>query len=114
MAQTNISIRMDAQLKKQFVEFCNDMGMSMTTAFCIFAKKAVREYRIPFEVGAEKPNAETISAMQEVDAMIKNGTGKAFNSVAGLFEEMNACNIKQKCQKNLKRTIKELQSGDMM
>lgn len=90
MAQTNISIRMDAELKKQFDEFCNDMGMSMTTAFCIFAKKAVREYRIPFEVGAEKPNTETIRAMQEVDDMIKSGTGKVFHSVEELFEELNA------------------------
>ena len=43
MAQTNINIRMDADLKKQFEDFCNDMGMTMTTAFTIFAKKAVRE-----------------------------------------------------------------------
>ena len=50
MAQTNINIRMDADLKKQFEDFCNDMGMTMTTAFTIFAKKAVREYRIPFEI----------------------------------------------------------------
>ena len=42
MAQTNINIRMDADLKKQFEDFCNDMGMTMTTAFTIFAKKAVR------------------------------------------------------------------------
>ena len=32
MAQTNINIRMDADLKKQFEAFCEDMGMSMTTA----------------------------------------------------------------------------------
>ena len=49
MAQTNINIRMDAELKKQFEAFCSDIGMSMTTAFCVFAKKAVRERRIPFE-----------------------------------------------------------------
>ena len=39
MAQTNINIRMDTDLKKQFEDFCNDMGMTMTTAFTIFAKK---------------------------------------------------------------------------
>lgn len=55
MAQTSISIRMDADLKRQFDEFCNDIGMSMTTAFCVFAKKAVRERRIPFEITASDP-----------------------------------------------------------
>ena len=50
MSQTNINIRMDSDLKKQFEAFCSDIGMSMTTAFCVFAKKAVRERRIPFEI----------------------------------------------------------------
>ena len=48
MAQTNINIRMDAELKRQFEAFCADVGMSMTTAFTVFAKKAVRDNRIPF------------------------------------------------------------------
>lgn len=39
MAQTNLSIRMDEDLKKQFNALCEDLGMSMTTAMCIFAKK---------------------------------------------------------------------------
>ena len=45
MATTNVNIRMDSELKKQFSTFCEDMGMNMTTAFNIFAKKAVREYQ---------------------------------------------------------------------
>lgn len=53
MAQTSISIRIDEELKKQFDAFCNEIGMSMTTAFCVFAKKAVRERRIPFEISAD-------------------------------------------------------------
>ena len=53
MASTNINIRMDTDLKMQFEAFCADMGMTMTTAFNVFAKKAVREYRIPFETAAK-------------------------------------------------------------
>lgn len=53
MAQTNVSIRMDEELKKQFEAFCADVGMTMTTAFCVFAKAAVRERRIPFEISAQ-------------------------------------------------------------
>ena len=53
MAQTNVNIRMDEELKKQFDAFCSDIGMSMTTAICVFAKKAVRERRIPFEITAD-------------------------------------------------------------
>ena len=50
MAQTNINIRMDEDLKRQFDAFCSDIGMSMTTAFCVFAKTAVEnaEYHLKY------------------------------------------------------------------
>lgn len=50
MPQTNINIRMDAQLKKQFEAFCNNVGLTMSTAFNVFAKTAVRQQKIPFEI----------------------------------------------------------------
>lgn len=54
MAQTNVNIRMDSDLKKQFEEFCSNVGMSMTTAFVVFAKATVNEQRIPFEIKANE------------------------------------------------------------
>ena len=54
MAQAvNVNFRMDAELKKNMEQVCEDMGLSMTTAFTIFAKKVSREHRIPFEITAE-------------------------------------------------------------
>ena len=86
---TNVNIRMDADLKRQFEAFCADMGMSMTTAFNIFAKKAVREYRIPFEIGREMPNAETVEAMREVQQMKADPSlGKTCNNVDQMMEEL--------------------------
>ena len=88
MANININIRMDSDLKQQFEAFCNDVGMTMTTAFTVFAKKAVREYRIPFEIGAEVPNAETKKAIE--DARKGIGMSKAFSSEEELMEDLNA------------------------
>ena len=87
MATTNVNIRMDSNLKQQFEAFCSDMGMSMSTAFNIFARKAVREYRIPFEIGAELPNAETRKAIEDA----RNGVGlsRGFASVKDLMEDLN-------------------------
>lgn len=53
MAQTMVNFRMDAELKKSMEETCRDLGLSMTTAFTIFAKKMTREKRIPFEVSVD-------------------------------------------------------------
>ena len=85
---TSVNIRMDAELKSQFEAFCADMGMSMTTAFNVFAKKAVREYRIPFEIGGEAPNAETRKAIEDVRKG-RNIVGP-FSSVSELMESLNA------------------------
>ena len=53
MAQAMVNFRMDEELKKNMEETCKDLGLSMTTAFTIFAKKMTREKRIPFEVSVD-------------------------------------------------------------
>lgn len=69
MAQTNINIRIDANRKKEFEEFCEAVGLTMTAAFNIFIQRTLRDYRIPFDIGAEMPNAETKEAIKEVQRM---------------------------------------------
>ena len=69
MAQANVNIRMDEETKVAFDKFCNEIGLSVSAAFNIFAKTVVREQRIPFELSIEKPNAETLAAMREYDDM---------------------------------------------
>jgi len=53
MAQAMVNFRMDEDLKKSMEQTCKDMGLSMTTAFTIFANKVTKEKRIPFEVAVE-------------------------------------------------------------
>lgn len=89
MAQTNVCIRMDAELKKQFEEFCADVGMSMTTAITVFAKKTVRENKIPFAVDREVPNEETREAIKETWRMIKDPNyGKSYTDVDEMMREL--------------------------
>ena len=54
MSQATLSIRMDEGLKRDFNSFCEDVGMTMSTAFVIFAKATVRERRIPFAIGEDR------------------------------------------------------------
>ena len=53
MAQTLVNIRMDEELKRNMEQICQELGMNMTTAITIFAKKMTREKRIPFEVSVD-------------------------------------------------------------
>lgn len=67
MAQTNINIRIDENLKKQFDELCSELGLTMTSAFNIFAKTVVRLQKIPFELSLNTPNEETLKAIDDVN-----------------------------------------------
>ena len=73
MAQTMVNFRMDADLKRSMEKVCSDMGLSMTTAFTIFAKKVSREKKIPFEISAdpfyeEKNMARIMRAIDNLNA----------------------------------------------
>lgn len=53
MAQTTVSVRMDDSLKRNLDEICNELGISMTTAITMLAKKMTRETRLPFDVSID-------------------------------------------------------------
>ena len=74
MAQAMINFRMDEELKKSMEETCKDLGLSMTTAFTIFAKKMTREKRIPFDVSVDPFYSESNMAyLKKVVEDIESG-----------------------------------------
>ncbi len=73
---TTVSLRFDDQMKKELDEMCDDMGMNLTTFFMIYAKKALRERRIPFEIAAPVDPFFTESNMERLrhaDEQLKDG-----------------------------------------
>jgi len=74
MAQILVNFRMDEDLKKSMEQTCKNLGMSMTTAFTIFAKKMSREQRIPFEVSVDPfYSKRNIAAIDESAQQIEHG-----------------------------------------
>lgn len=69
MAQQTFSIRMDAQLKKEFDALVEDMGMNATTAFNIFARTVVREKKIPFEIGTQNIQEKSLTKKQLLELL---------------------------------------------
>ncbi|MCD8045972.1 MAG: type II toxin-antitoxin system RelB/DinJ family antitoxin [Clostridiales bacterium] len=50
---TQISIRVEDDVKKRAEEVCADIGLSLSAAINIYLKKLGREKRIPFEISAD-------------------------------------------------------------
>ena len=72
--QTTVNVRMDADLKREFDKVCNDLGLTMTTAVTILAKKMTREKRIPFEVSMDPFYSESnLAALDQSIQQLKDG-----------------------------------------
>lgn len=69
MAQTLVNFRIDETTKKQMEQICSELGITMSTAFNIFAKKVIREKRIPFDVSIDPFYSE--SNMKALSKSIK-------------------------------------------
>lgn len=67
----NLTITLDDEDKKGISEFCDYIGMTVSGLYNVFTKTVLREGRIPFEIGIDRPNRKTIKAMKEGDKLIK-------------------------------------------
>lgn len=89
----NLTITLDDEDKKNISEFCDYIGMTVSGLYNVFTKTVLREGRIPFEIGIEKPNRKTIKAMKEGDKLIERykkdpKSVKTYNNVDELMEAM--------------------------
>ncbi len=84
---TNINIRISPDLKQEADNVLSALGLTMSSAVNLFLRKTVQEQGIPFEVSL-KPNADTISAMEEAEAMLHDPNTKVFHSLDELWEDL--------------------------
>ena len=81
----NVNFKIDEDIKKRMERACAAMGLSMTAAFTMFAKKVGNEYLIPFEVSADPFYSE--SNMRHLENVMRDiKEGKAHFSEHDLIE----------------------------
>ena len=73
MAQTLVNVRMDENIKKEMEKTCKELGITMSTAFNIFARKMCREKRIPFEVSIDSFYSESIQTLKNSIKELEKG-----------------------------------------
>ena len=81
---TNLSIRIDRDLKDEADQVFNALGMNLTTAVTVFVRQAVRQKKIPFEISLYPDNSGAGISMRDAVAAseriwqnsIKTGTDK--------------------------------------
>ena len=85
---TNISIRMDTDVKAKADALFGELGMNISTAFNIFVRQALREGRIPFDISLNQPNAETIQAMLEAERIAGDPSVKGYTDLDEMFADL--------------------------
>lgn len=82
MATTMVNVRMDTDTKRDMEAVCKELGISMTTAFTLFAKKMGREKRIPFEVSIDPFYSEAnLAHLRRSASALDEGRGIAHELV---------------------------------
>lgn len=87
---TNLTLRVDRDIKSEADALFDSLGMSLSTAFNIFLRQAIRVGGLPFEVLAHRPNEETREAMKEAEALIRNPKAKRHTTMESLISELNS------------------------
>ena len=85
---TNVNIRVDDVLKQKAETLFSELGLNMSTAMNMFLRYSVRYGGIPFDLRLEKPNAETLEAIDDVNN--NRNMSKTFDSVSALMEDLRA------------------------
>ena len=86
---SNVSFRIDGEVKAQADALFAALGLNMTTAFNIFLRQSVREGRIPFEITLCTPNEDTVAALIEARQLMADPGAKKY-SVEEALRELKA------------------------
>ncbi len=87
-----VSLRFDEKMKQELDQMCDEMGMNLTTFFMIYAKKALRERKIPFEISAlQEPFYSESNMTQLAKAHKQIRDGKVVVKTMEELEAMEHC-----------------------
>lgn len=87
MESMTINVRVNADDKKIFEQFCEDVGMNVSTAVNMFIKSVIREQKLPFEVKSDISNEIIYQKLKEAEKEMRN-TKKRY-SISEIEESMN-------------------------
>ena len=90
MSTANLTGRIDASVKSEAEKLFEDLGMSISTAFNIFLRQAVRAQAIPFTISRGITNRTTLAAMREAEQIARVPSVPSFATCESLAASLEA------------------------
>lgn len=72
MESLTLNVRVDVNDKKCFEQFCNSVGMNVSTAVNMFIKAVLREQKLPFEVRTNRADEKIYENLREAEEEMKS------------------------------------------
>ena len=86
---TNVTIRLDPDVKRECEGIYGALGMNLSTAINVFLRKSIRAGGFPFDVRLDdRPNRETMAALLEAERLSKDPDARRYHSVRELFSNL--------------------------
>ncbi len=72
MESLTLNVRVDANDKKCFEQFCSNVGMNVSTAINMFIKAVLREQKLPFEIRTNTYDEIIYEKLKEAELEMNN------------------------------------------
>ena len=90
MTTTNLTIRIDTGVKTDAEKLFEELGMSLSTAFNVFLRQAIRMQAIPFAVSRGVVNRTTLDAMREAERIADDPSVPSYHTRASLVKALES------------------------
>ena len=96
MESLSLNVRVNSKDKKEFENFCNSVGMNVSTAINMFIKTVIRDQRLPFDVKTYSIDNKLYQFIKEAEDEMYN-TDKRYSKedVINIINEMLNKSIKK-------------------
>lgn len=88
MAKSNVSLKMDTEIKEQAIQLFNSMGMDMSTAINVLVRQCLLHKGIPFNLHGYEYTDQLQQAIYEAEHMPPDS--KVYKNHAELVAEVMA------------------------
>ncbi|MEG0147435.1 MAG: type II toxin-antitoxin system RelB/DinJ family antitoxin [Raoultibacter sp.] len=83
-----LTVRLDLDTKERAASVVEGLGVDLSSAVRMFLTQVALRNEIPLSLSFPAPNKTSAAAIDEVEAMVSDGSGKKFSNIDDLFDDL--------------------------
>ncbi|MEG1097315.1 MAG: type II toxin-antitoxin system RelB/DinJ family antitoxin [Eggerthellaceae bacterium] len=83
-----LTVRLDLDTKERAASVVEGLGVDLSSAVRMFLTQVALRNEIPLSLSFPAPNKTSAAAIDEVETMVSDGSGKKFSNIDDLFDDL--------------------------